>query len=87
MRSIMAIFTNNTHLMIDYRPAVFDGDIVLLATHDQQDPEVTAAAWSDYLTGEVRTHVITGGHGTMLTRPSSLAQVGAVLTSLSGSRS
>ncbi|MGC5665051.1 amino acid adenylation domain-containing protein [Micromonospora sp. WMMD723] len=79
LRSIMAIFTNNTHLMIDYRPAVFDGDILLLATTDQQDPEATAAAWVPYLTGRVETHLVTGDHGTMLSRPVSLAQVGAVL--------
>jgi thioesterase domain-containing protein len=79
LRAIMAVFTNNTHLMIDYRPAVFDGDILLLATTDQQDPASTAAAWSGHLTGEVRTELITGDHGTMLTRPTSLSQVGVAL--------
>jgi thioesterase domain-containing protein len=80
LRAITAISANNNHLMIDYRPAVFDGDILLLAATDQQKPEATAAAWRPYLTGEVRTHVVPGDHGTLLSRPGSLSQVGALLS-------
>lgn len=80
LRSIMAISANNNHLMIDYAPEVFAGDILLLAATDQQAPEATAAAWGPYLTGEVRTHVLTGDHGTLLSRPTSLAQVGAAVS-------
>ncbi|WP_159056341.1 non-ribosomal peptide synthetase, partial [Streptomyces sp. DSM 15324] len=80
LRSIVAISANNNHLMIDYRPAVFDGDILLLAATDQQAPEITAAAWRPYLTGEVHTHVVAGDHGTLLSRPASLAQVGAAVS-------
>ncbi|MGW7428024.1 amino acid adenylation domain-containing protein [Streptomyces sp. NPDC054861] len=80
LRSITAISANNNHLMIDYRPAVFDGDILLLAATDQQKPEATAAAWQPYLTGEVRTHVVPGDHGTLLSRPGSLTEVGALLS-------
>ncbi|MFJ5995541.1 amino acid adenylation domain-containing protein [Streptomyces sp. NPDC092370] len=80
LRAITAISANNNHLMIDYRPAVFDGDILLLAATDQQKPEATAAAWRPYLTGEVRTHVVPGDHGTLLSRPGSLTRVGALLS-------
>ncbi|MEU3606827.1 amino acid adenylation domain-containing protein [Streptomyces sp. NPDC035033] len=80
LRAITAISANNNHLMIDYRPAVYDGDILLLAATDQQKPEATAAAWRPYLTGEVRTHVLPGDHGTLLSRPGPLARVGALLS-------
>ncbi|MFF2144923.1 amino acid adenylation domain-containing protein, partial [Kitasatospora sp. NPDC058190] len=80
LRSIMAISANNNHLMIDYRPAVFEGDILLVAATDQSDPGATAAAWAPYLTGEVRTCVVPGDHGTLLTRPGSLVQVGAAIS-------
>ncbi|MEU2912238.1 amino acid adenylation domain-containing protein [Streptomyces massasporeus] len=80
LRAITAISANNNHLMIDYRPAVFDGDILLLAATDQQKPEATAAAWRPYLTGEVRTHVVPGDHGTLLSHPGSLTRVGTLLS-------
>ncbi|MET9503386.1 amino acid adenylation domain-containing protein [Streptomyces sp. NPDC006622] len=80
LRAIVTISANNNHLMIDYRPAVFDGDILLLAATDQHRPEATAAAWRPYLTGEVRTHVVPGDHGTLLSRPGSLTRVGAVVS-------
>ncbi|MET9826173.1 amino acid adenylation domain-containing protein, partial [Streptomyces sp. NPDC006349] len=87
LRSIMAISANNNHLMIDYRPAEFDGDILLLAATDQQDPEATAAAWEPYLTGEVRTEVVPGDHGTLLSRPGSLAHIGSAVSAALRARS
>ncbi|CRK56719.1 Siderophore biosynthesis non-ribosomal peptide synthetase modules @ Bacillibactin synthetase component F [Alloactinosynnema sp. L-07] len=79
LRSIMEISANNTHLLIDYAPEKFHGDLLLLTTTDQQEPDVTAKAWRPFVSGAIEMHVIPGEHGTMLTRPTSLAEVGRLL--------
>ncbi|MEU6990938.1 amino acid adenylation domain-containing protein [Streptomyces sp. NPDC046465] len=80
LAAITEISANNTHLTIDYRPAAIDGDLLLIACSEQQDPPVDAAAWQPYVRGTVEAHVVPGEHGTMLTRPDTLAEIGRILS-------
>ncbi|MEU3422355.1 amino acid adenylation domain-containing protein [Streptomyces murinus] len=80
LTAITEISANNTHLTIDYRPDAIDGDLLLIACSEQQDPPVDAAAWQPYVRGTVEAHVVPGEHGTMLTRPDTLAEIGRILS-------
>ncbi|MBL1082661.1 alpha/beta fold hydrolase, partial [Streptomyces actinomycinicus] len=80
LATITEISANNTHLTIDYRPGPIDADLLLIACSEQQDPPVEAAAWQPYVRGTVEAHVVPGEHGTMLTRPDTLAEVGRILS-------
>ncbi|WP_143674485.1 non-ribosomal peptide synthetase, partial [Streptomyces sp. HG99] len=80
LAAITEISANNTHLTIDYRPGPIDGDLLLIACSEQQDPPVDAAAWQPYVRGTVEAHVVPGEHGTMLTRPDTLAEIGRILS-------
>ncbi|MEU3828441.1 thioesterase domain-containing protein, partial [Streptomyces sp. NPDC029080] len=80
LATITEISANNTHLTVDYRPGPIDGDLLLIACSEQQDPPVEAAAWQPYVRGTVEAHVVPGEHGTMLTRPETLAAVGRILS-------
>ncbi|MGV3642762.1 alpha/beta fold hydrolase [Streptomyces antibioticus] len=79
LTTITEISANNTHLTIDYRPGPIDGDLLLIACSQQQDPPVTAAAWQPYVRGTVEAHEVPGEHGTMLTRSDTLAGIGRIL--------
>ncbi|MGW6918974.1 alpha/beta fold hydrolase, partial [Kitasatospora sp. NPDC054939] len=80
LTAITAISAHNTHLTVDYRPSRIDGDLLLIATSEQHDPPVTAEAWQPFVTGGVDCRVVTGDHGTMLTRPGTLAQIGRIIS-------
>ncbi|MFJ9968327.1 amino acid adenylation domain-containing protein, partial [Streptomyces avermitilis] len=80
LAAITEISANNTHLTVDYRPGPIDGDLLLIACSEQQDPRVDAAAWQPYVRGTVEAHVVPGEHGTMLTRPDTLAEIGRILS-------
>nr|WNA11485.1 nonribosomal peptide synthetase [Kitasatospora sp.] len=80
LTTITEISANNTHLTVDYRPGPIDGDLLLIAASEQQDPPVTAEAWRPYVRGSVETHVVTGEHGAMLTRPGTLTEIGRILS-------
>ncbi|WP_275416281.1 non-ribosomal peptide synthetase [Streptomyces sp. SID13666] len=80
LATITEISANNTHLTVDYQPGPIDGDLVLIACSEQQDPPVTAEAWQPHIRGTVEAHVVSGDHGTMLTRPGTLAQIGQILS-------
>ncbi|WP_305950743.1 alpha/beta fold hydrolase, partial [Streptomyces murinus] len=80
LTAITEISANNTHLTIDYRPDAIDGDLLLIACSEQQDPPVDAAAWQPYVRGTIEAHVVPGEHGTMLTRPDTLAEIGRILS-------
>ncbi|MCZ4099654.1 alpha/beta fold hydrolase, partial [Streptomyces sp. H39-C1] len=80
LATITEISANNTHLTVDYQPGPIDGDLVLIACSEQQDPPVTAEAWQPHIRGTVEAHVVSGEHGTMLTRPGTLAQIGQILS-------
>ncbi|WP_374117444.1 amino acid adenylation domain-containing protein [Streptomyces sp. RKAG293] len=80
LATITEISANNTHLTVDYQPGPIDGDLVLIACSEQQDPPVTAEAWQPHVRGSVEAHVVSGEHGTMLTRPGTLAQIGRILS-------
>ncbi|MEU6485709.1 amino acid adenylation domain-containing protein [Streptomyces sp. NPDC046887] len=78
--TITEISANNTHLTVDYRPGPIDGDLLLIACEEQQDPPVTAKAWAPYVRGSVEAHVVPGEHGTMLNRPATLTELGRILS-------
>ncbi|MFF9757534.1 alpha/beta fold hydrolase, partial [Streptomyces sp. NPDC014344] len=80
LTTITEISANNTHLTVDYRPGPIDGDLLLIACSEEQDPPVTAEAWQPYVRGSVEAHVVPGDHGSMLTRPDTLAQIGRILS-------
>ncbi|MFF3324047.1 alpha/beta fold hydrolase, partial [Streptomyces sp. NPDC002889] len=80
LATITEISANNTHLTVDYRPGLIEGDLLLIACSEQQDPPVTAEAWQPYVLGTVEAHVVSGEHGTMLTRPGTLARIGQILS-------
>nr|WP_308433339.1 amino acid adenylation domain-containing protein [Streptomyces galbus] len=80
LTTITEISANNTHLTVDYRPGPIDGDLLLIACSEEQDPPVTAAAWQPYVRGSVEAHVVPGDHGSMLTRPDTLAEIGRILS-------
>ncbi len=44
LTTITEISANNTHLTVDYRPGPVDGDLLLIACSEEQDPPVTAGA-------------------------------------------
>ncbi|MFE9775395.1 thioesterase domain-containing protein, partial [Streptomyces sp. NPDC005931] len=80
LTTITEISANNTHLTVDYRPGPIDGDLLLIACSEQQDPPVDAAAWQPYVRGTVEAHVVPGEHGTMLTRSDTLTEIGRILS-------
>ncbi|MDN3260663.1 amino acid adenylation domain-containing protein [Streptomyces sp. CSDS2] len=80
LTTITEISANNTHLTVDYRPGPIDGDLLLIACSEEQDPPVTAAAWQPYVRGTVEAHTVPGDHGSMLTRPDTLAEIGRILS-------
>ncbi|MFI7256994.1 3-hydroxy-4-methyl-anthranilate pentapeptide lactone synthase III AcmC, partial [Streptomyces anulatus] len=80
LTTITEISANNTHLTVDYQPGPIDGDLLLIAASEQQDPPVTADAWRPYVCGAVEAHVVPGEHGSMLTRPGTLAEIGRILS-------
>ncbi|MBM7168736.1 alpha/beta fold hydrolase, partial [Streptomyces sp. G44] len=80
LTTITEISANNTHLTVDYRPGPIDGDLLLIACSEEQDPPVTAGAWQPYVRGSVEAHTVPGDHGSMLTRPDTLAEIGRILS-------
>ncbi|MEU7427369.1 alpha/beta fold hydrolase, partial [Streptomyces sp. NPDC040750] len=80
LTTIAEISANNTHLTVDYRPGPIDADLLLIACSEEQDPPVTTGAWQPYVRGSVEAHVVPGDHGSMLTRPDTLAEIGRILS-------
>ncbi|MFD4128045.1 thioesterase domain-containing protein, partial [Streptomyces globisporus] len=80
LATITEISANNTHLTVDYRPGPVDGDLLLIACSEQQEPPVTAEAWQPYVRGKVEEHVVPGEHGAMLNSPETVSRIGQILS-------
>nr|WP_234431368.1 non-ribosomal peptide synthetase [Streptomyces sp. NRRL F-5053] len=80
LEAIVRIMINNATLALDFRPGVFDGDLLLFnSTIDREADAPGRHTWQPYATGTVHSHDITTRHDRM-TQPGSLAQIGPLLS-------
>jgi thioesterase domain-containing protein len=78
--AIMKIFANNAHLMADFTPGRFCGDLLLfIATIDQPEEAPTPDAWRPYVDGTIEIHPIACRHHYMMKQPGPLDQIGPIL--------
>ncbi|WP_416071302.1 amino acid adenylation domain-containing protein, partial [Streptomyces sp. NY05-11A] len=79
IEAVVAIMINNASLALTFRPAVFDGDMLLFnSTIDRDQDSPGADVWRPYVTGSIDSYDITARHDRM-TQPGSLAQLGPLL--------
>ncbi|GGK73152.1 amino acid adenylation domain-containing protein [Mangrovihabitans endophyticus] len=88
LRAAMSVYVNNNRLMATFPQGVFDGDLLFLAAGRDTpgvtwSPEVrqrlTAEAWQPFVTGRVERHTVDATHNEMLTDPSAIRDIAAVL--------
>jgi thioesterase domain-containing protein len=83
------ILANNSHIMVDFTPDRFDGDLLLLTStiHEptvyqpktpQPEDAPTPEAWRPYVDGTIETHAIASRHDRMM-QSEALAQIGPIL--------
>ncbi|MBV9030940.1 MAG: amino acid adenylation domain-containing protein [Pseudonocardiales bacterium] len=89
LSAVAKILSNNSHLMVDFTPGRFHGDLLLLAStiheptvyqpRDHQPENVsTPEAWQPYVDGTIETHAIVSRHDRMM-QSGALAQIGPIL--------
>ncbi len=76
---VMESFETASHIADDYRPEVFDGDLVFFtAGKDHSDHDVLANGWRLYVTGEIHNRVV-DAHHLELSHPDALSEVGPTI--------
>jgi amino acid adenylation domain-containing protein len=89
LSAVAKVLTNNSHIMIDFTPGQFHGDLLLLTStiHEptiyqpkipQPEDAPTPEAWKPYIDGTIETHAIDGRHDRMM-QSGALAQIGPIL--------
>ena len=89
LSAVAKILTNNSHIMIDFTPGRFHGDLLLLTSTiceptiyqpkiPQPEDTPTPEAWKPYIDGAIETHAIVGRHDRMM-QSAALAQIGPIL--------
>lgn len=79
IEAVVAIMINNASLALTFRPALFQGDMLLFnSTIDREQDSPGADVWRPYVTGSIDSYDITARHDRM-TQPGSLAQLGPLL--------
>ncbi|MBV9162339.1 MAG: amino acid adenylation domain-containing protein [Pseudonocardiales bacterium] len=87
--AVMKVLTNNSHIMIDFTPSRFHGDLLLFTStiHEptvyqpkipQPDDMPTPEAWKPYVDGTIETHAIVSRHDRIM-QSGALAQIGPIL--------
>jgi amino acid adenylation domain-containing protein len=80
LTSIAALLRDNSRLIREFTPGVFDGGLVFCRARLGWDgPGPSSGLWEPYTTGPIITHQIACTHATMA-QPEALAEVGRVLT-------
>ncbi|WEQ54976.1 amino acid adenylation domain-containing protein [Komagataeibacter nataicola] len=66
--AIIAVFRNCTRIQLQYRPAVYSGDMIFLRAADEPDPVTSGdpAQWNTYLRGKMTVLDINASHSQML---------------------
>lgn len=94
LAAVTKILANNSHIMVDFDPGRFDGDL-LLFTSTIYEPTVyqpktpppedvpTPEAWRPYVSGTIETHAIVSRHDRMM-QSGALAQIGPILAAKLG---
>jgi thioesterase domain-containing protein len=83
------ILANNFHIMVDYTPGRFHGDLLLFTStiHEptvyqpktpQPEDAPTPEAWKSYVDGTIETHAIVSRHDRMM-QSGALSQIGPIL--------
>jgi len=83
------ILANNFHIMVDYTPGRFHGDLLLFTStiHEptvyqpktpQPEDAPTPEAWKPYVDGTIETHAIVSRHDRMM-QSGALSQIGPIL--------
>jgi hypothetical protein len=76
---VMESFETASGIAHDYRPGVFDGDLVFFtAGKDRVDHAVVAQTWRPYMTGDIHNTVVDARH-LELTHADALAIIGPIL--------
>jgi amino acid adenylation domain-containing protein len=76
---VAEVFVDALALAGRFTPAVFDGDLlVVAATADKDENSPTPDAWRPYVSGRLSVHRVDCWHGAM-TAPAPLAQIGPLL--------
>lgn len=79
LASLVDSAVRSTGLIREYRPAVFDGDLVYFAAGaDDPSGRLGVAGWEAYVSGTTSNHVIDSSHGEMAA-PDNLASIAVVL--------
>ena len=89
LSAVAKILTNNSHIMVDFTPDRFHGDLLLFTStiHEptiyqpktpQPDDVPTPEAWKPYVDGTIETHAIVSRHDRMM-QSGALAQIGPIL--------
>jgi len=84
--ALLRTMSHNRHIVRQYVPKHFDGDVLFfLATEGRVDGAPTASVWDEYVSGTVESHPIAATHITMLA-PRPLAEIGLVVDNALGAR-
>ncbi|WP_237724237.1 non-ribosomal peptide synthetase [Rhodococcus sp. DK17] len=79
VKRIVESFNDAPRLVADYRPVVFDGDMVFFAAAaGEMTQEVAESCWNPYITGSIDYYPIDATHIRMTT-PRALAEIARVL--------
>ncbi len=89
LSAVAKILTNNSHIMVDFTPRRFHGDLLLFTStiHEptiyqpktpQPEDVPTPEAWKPYVDGTIETHAIVSRHDRMM-QSGALAQIGPIL--------
>ncbi|MGH3769933.1 MAG: amino acid adenylation domain-containing protein [Pseudonocardiaceae bacterium] len=89
LSAVAKILSNNSHLMVDFTPGRFYGDLLLFTStiHEptiyqpktpQPENVPVPEAWKPYVDGTIETHAIVSRHDRMM-QPGALSQIGSIL--------
>jgi amino acid adenylation domain-containing protein len=89
LSAVTKILSNNSHIMVDFTPGRFHGDLLLFSStiHEptiyqpktpQPEDAPTPEAWKPYVDGTIETHAIVSRHDRMM-QSGALTQIGPIL--------
>jgi amino acid adenylation domain-containing protein len=89
LAAVTKILSNNSHIMVDFIPGRFHGDLLLFVStiheptvYQPETPQPgdapTPEAWKPYVDGTIETHAIVSRHDRMM-QSGALAQIGPIL--------
>ncbi|EYF00459.1 Long-chain-fatty-acid--CoA ligase [Chondromyces apiculatus DSM 436] len=78
LRATVEVLIHNAGLISDFKPAVFDGDMVLFSAAIGRKEQATPEVWRPYVSGTIETHSVDSRHHHMM-QPAPLAHIGQIV--------